>query len=155
MCAGLHLAGQFVSNAHSRTHPAPTLLADASSLCAQGSTNNATCFIGEHHALKLPLFCICAHQSAAVQAPTASTTPSRSRSSTWFRARASAPCRAQTRRLPSPLTTPARVRSFGPDAIPGDARWRRGESVSLESSRNQMVSLEAAAHSQLVFNKAL
>lgn len=42
---------------------------------------------------------------------------------------------------------------FGPDAIPGDARWRRGESVSLESARNAMVSLEAAAHSQLVFQK--
>ena len=33
------------------------------------------------------------------------------------------------------------------------ARWRRGESVSLESARNAMVSLEAAAHSQLVFQK--
>lgn len=43
---------------------------------------------------------------------------------------------------------------FGPDAIPGDARWRRGEAVSLEASRNAMVSLEAAAHSQLVFQKA-
>jgi hypothetical protein len=34
-----------------------------------------------------------------------------------------------------------------------DARWRRGESVSLEAARNQMVSLEAAAHSQMVFQK--
>jgi len=42
---------------------------------------------------------------------------------------------------------------FGPDAIPGDARWRRGEAVSLESSRNSMVSIEAAAHSQMVFQK--
>lgn len=41
---------------------------------------------------------------------------------------------------------------FGPDAIPGDARWRRGEAVSLESARNSMVSLEVAAHSQLVMN---
>jgi hypothetical protein len=38
---------------------------------------------------------------------------------------------------------------FGPDAIPGDARWRRGESVSLEAARNSMVSLEVAAQSQL------
>ena len=138
MCAGLHLAGQFASNAHPRTHPAPTLLADASSLCAQGSTNNATCFIGEHHALKPPLCCICAHHNpAAVQAPTASTTPSRSRSSTSSRARASTLCRAQTQCFFfSPLTTPARVRSFGPDAIPGDARWRRGESVSLKTARD-------------------
>lgn len=40
---------------------------------------------------------------------------------------------------------------FGPDAIPGDARWRRGESVSLKSARDSMVSLEVAQHSQLVF----
>lgn len=25
---------------------------------------------------------------------------------------------------------------FGPDAIPGDARWRRGESVSLKTARD-------------------
>jgi hypothetical protein len=43
---------------------------------------------------------------------------------------------------------------FGPDALPGDARWRRGESVSLEASRNSMVSLEAAAHSQMVFTRS-
>tara|TARA_Y100000389_G_scaffold204704_1_gene259047 strand:- start:2233 stop:3234 length:1002 start_codon:yes stop_codon:yes gene_type:complete len=42
---------------------------------------------------------------------------------------------------------------FGPDAIPGDARWRRGESVSLKAARDGMVSLEVAAHSQLVFGK--
>ena len=42
---------------------------------------------------------------------------------------------------------------FGPDALPGDARWRRGETVSLESSRTAMVGVEAAAHSQLVFNR--
>ena len=42
---------------------------------------------------------------------------------------------------------------FGPDAIPGDARWRRGESVSLNAARNSMVSLEVAAHSQLVMAK--
>ena len=43
---------------------------------------------------------------------------------------------------------------FGPDAIPGDARWRRGESVSLKTARDSMVSLEVAAHSQLAFRKA-
>ena len=41
----------------------------------------------------------------------------------------------------------------GPDALPGDARWRRGEAVSLEASRNSMVSIEAAAQSQLVFTR--
>ena len=43
---------------------------------------------------------------------------------------------------------------FGPDAIPGDARWRRGESVSLKSARDSMVSLEVAAHSQLAMRPA-
>ena len=35
-----------------------------------------------------------------------------------------------------------------------DARWRRGESVSLKESRNAMVGYEVAAHSQLVMQKA-
>lgn len=42
---------------------------------------------------------------------------------------------------------------FGPDALPGDARWRRGESVSRESARTAMVGVEAATHSQMVFNR--
>jgi hypothetical protein len=66
---------------------------------------------------------------------------------------------------------------FGPDALPGvrraphalahsphlltnplfsrsqDARWRRGESVSLQSARNSMVSLESAAASQMVYHR--
>jgi len=40
---------------------------------------------------------------------------------------------------------------FGPDAIPGDSRWRRGEAVSQKSAREAMVSLEVAAHSMLAF----
>jgi hypothetical protein len=35
-----------------------------------------------------------------------------------------------------------------------DARWRRGESVSLKSAREQMVSLEVAASSMLAFGAA-
>merc|ERR1712224_1042369 len=31
---------------------------------------------------------------------------------------------------------------FGPDAVPGDARWRRGESVSLKTARDSMHSME-------------
>ncbi len=42
---------------------------------------------------------------------------------------------------------------FGPDALPGDSRWRRGESVSLESARNAMVGLEAAAHASMIFQR--
>ena len=33
------------------------------------------------------------------------------------------------------------------------ARWRRGESVSLKAARDSMVSLEVAAHSQLALGK--
>ena len=43
---------------------------------------------------------------------------------------------------------------FGPDAIPGDARWRRGESVSLKTARDTMVALELAQHAQMVYSKA-
>jgi len=43
---------------------------------------------------------------------------------------------------------------FGPDAIPGDARWRRGESVSLKTARDSMVGLELAQHAQMVYTKA-
>jgi hypothetical protein len=34
-----------------------------------------------------------------------------------------------------------------------DARWRRGEAVSLKAARDTMVSLEVAAHSQLFMSK--
>ena len=79
--------------------------------------------------------------------PAVATTRSRARSCPSCRARASTPCHARIPRLLSLLTTsrPTRLRSFGPDAIPGDARWRRGESVSLKTARDSMVSLECAA----------
>jgi hypothetical protein len=32
-----------------------------------------------------------------------------------------------------------------------DARWRRGETVSLKAARDTMVSMEVAAHSQIAF----
>lgn len=44
---------------------------------------------------------------------------------------------------------------FGPDAIPGDARWRRGEAVSLKAARDSMVSLEVAAHAQMFSRRKL
>jgi hypothetical protein len=34
-----------------------------------------------------------------------------------------------------------------------DARWRRGESVSLKTARDSMVSLELAQHAQMVYQK--
>jgi|TARA_B110000967_G_scaffold189828_1_gene213914 hypothetical protein len=35
-----------------------------------------------------------------------------------------------------------------------DARWRRGEAVSLKAARDSMVSLEVAAHAQMYMTKA-
>lgn len=34
-----------------------------------------------------------------------------------------------------------------------DARWRRGETVSLKAARDSMVSLELASHAQMVYQK--
>tara|TARA_B100001057_G_scaffold488993_1_gene574399 strand:+ start:237 stop:470 length:234 start_codon:yes stop_codon:yes gene_type:complete len=51
----------------------------------------------------------------------------------------------------SPL--PASRAQFGPDAIPGDARWRRGEAVSLKAARDSMTSLELAQHAQMVYSQ--
>jgi hypothetical protein len=70
-------------------------------------------------------------------------------------------CAAALKPNTNPLLAPAhaltacsaRSRSFGPDAIPGDARWRRGESVSLKAARDSMVSLELAQHAQMVYSK--
>jgi len=74
---------------------------------SQGSTNNATCFLGPHR--KYDPF---------------------------------------TKTFMS--LTPGQGH-FGPDAIPGDARWRRGESVSLKTARDAMTSLELAQHAQMVY----
>ena len=35
----------------------------------------------------------------------------------------------------------------------GDARWRRGESVSLKSARDSMVSIELASQAQMIYQK--
>ena len=75
---------------------------------SQGSTNNATCFLGPHR--KYDPF---------------------------------------TKTFMS--LTPGQGH-FGPDAIPGDARWRRGESVSLKTARDSMTSLELAQHAQMAYS---
>ena len=33
---------------------------------------------------------------------------------------------------------------FGPDALPGDARWRRGEAVDVTTARSELAGLEVA-----------
>jgi hypothetical protein len=77
-------------------------------LHAQGSTNNATCFLGPHR--KYDPF------------------------------------------TKSFMSLVPGQGHFGPDAIPGDARWRRGESVSLKAARDNMVSLELAQHAQMAYS---
>ena len=58
-------------------------------------------------------------------------------------------CHARTRRQ-----TPTEVPTAPSLLRLQDARWRRGESVSLKSARDSMVSLEVAAHSQLAMRPA-
>jgi len=62
--------------------------------------------------------------------------------------------------LPNPLawlsTPPHKCRNFpltiGVSLSWQDARWRRGESVSLKAARDSMVSLELAQHAQMVYS---
>jgi len=42
---------------------------------------------------------------------------------------------------------------FGPDALPGDARWRRGEAIDAESARGALVGVEALAESKKAMNR--
>lgn len=42
---------------------------------------------------------------------------------------------------------------FGPDALPGDARWRRGEAIDAESARGALVGVEAIAESKKAMNR--
>ena len=60
-----------------------------------------------------------------------------------------------TRSVAAPTASGAPLRAQGPDAIPGDARWRRGEAVSLKAARDSMVSLEVAAHAQMFSRRKL
>jgi len=89
--------------------PCTCAFAENQDFISQGSTNNATCFLGPHR--KFDPF----------TANFMSLVPGQGH--------------------------------FGPDAIPGDARWRRGESVSLKAARDSMVSLELAQHAQMVYSK--
>ena len=42
---------------------------------------------------------------------------------------------------------------FGPDALPGDARWRRGEDIDVESARGALVGVEALAESKRALHR--
>lgn len=42
---------------------------------------------------------------------------------------------------------------FGPDALPGDARWRRGEAIDADSARGALVGVEALAESKKAMNR--
>lgn len=113
---------------------------------SQGSTNNALCFIGPHRRFDpfargfyslepgqghfgpdaIPCAALCAPSNAHALG----------------RPGARAPTRPRAHALPPP---PIRRR--------GDARWRRGESVSLKTARDSMVSIELAAQAQMIYQK--
>lgn len=85
----------------------------------------------------------------------AASTPSPSPSCRSSRARATSgptPSRGCVAHVPSPASHPCAQ----PPRVPAaqDARWRRGESVSLKTARDSMVGLELAQHAQMVFSKA-
>jgi len=42
---------------------------------------------------------------------------------------------------------------FGPDALPGDARWRRGEAIDAESARGALVGVEAIMESKKAMHR--
>ena len=42
---------------------------------------------------------------------------------------------------------------FGPDALPGDARWRRGEAIDAPSARNALVGVEALVESKQAMHR--
>ena len=42
---------------------------------------------------------------------------------------------------------------FGPDALPGDARWRRGEAVDAQSARGALVGVEALAEARKAMHR--
>lgn len=41
---------------------------------------------------------------------------------------------------------------WGPDALPGDARWRRGEAVTLQDARSQLVGVDVLTNTKLAVN---
>lgn len=42
---------------------------------------------------------------------------------------------------------------FGPDALPGDARWRRGEAIDAPSARGALVGVEALVESKQAMHR--
>ena len=52
--------------------------------------------------------------------------------------------------MPSRVNVNANIQLF---SLVTQARWRRGEAVSLKSARDSMVSIEVAAQSQLFLQK--
>ena len=43
---------------------------------------------------------------------------------------------------------------FGPDALPGDKRWRNGETVTMQNARNALQGVEAIQQSRFAMNMA-
>lgn len=115
--------------------------AENQSFMSQGSTNNAICFIGPHRRYN----------------PFASNffelIPGQGHFGTDAIPGVRLPDDAHRPRMPHSARHHGTLVDPPPCSLcHQDCRWRRGESVSLKAARDSMVSLEVAAHSQLVFN---
>jgi len=148
---------------------------------SQGSVNNALCFLGPHRVFspwsqtfyeltyapeRVPLISLPAHCTLSLaRVPAPNLTPLHPRCCSQARPgplRPRRPARGTCHAHPNTLLVSLLLRRVGflADAqrplvvsLWQDARWRRGESVSLDAARNSMVGLEAAAHSQMVFTR--
>ena len=123
---------------------------------SQGSTNNATCFLGPHRVYDpfTKSFMNLIPGQGHVRRSRCSRIRHRStlRSPPLRLLRSLAPTRFRAVRAPphlaprcALLATRSRARA--------DARWRRGESVSLKTARDTLVPLELAQHAQMVYTQ--
>ncbi len=114
---------------------------------SQGSANNGLCFVGPHR--KYNPYSNLYHELIPGQGHCAPHTLKHSNTLALLL------CHRDSCALCTSLTLicSRRICAVGPDAIPGDARWRRGEAVSLKAARDSMVSLEVAAHAQMYLGK--
>ena len=60
-----------------------------------------------------------------------------------------------TQLIPYPCYSLCTLLTVSAPSLSQDARWRRGEAVSLKAARDNMVSLEAAAHAQMFMTKRM
>lgn len=125
---------------------------------SQGSTNNATCFLGPHRRydpFTKAFYSLEPGQGQCVDRPVPLCPSPYPSALPLTRSRV---CAASVR---MPSLGCARCARLGPPCarthtLPRpwqDARWRRGESISLKAARDSMVGLELASQAQMVYQK--